>query len=294
MKTFAITALLGALAQQVAADKCYALALSSGDQNSMYQAGVLKGFAATMTAGTMSYQAISGVAGGAVNTAILANYPAGQEEAAADRMKTFWDNSANTKLYKDWLGGLAEGLLLKGGLWNNKNVLDFLKTEMADITASNRWIDVGLTDVLKGTYVDYQEAALNGDNLYNVMYAQFAQAGVFPPVEFNNTDYFDGSTIWDLDIFSVVNQCQALGYADADIVVDVILTSEKTLKTVDASDYKSIQMLWRYLEVSRFYSNMDGLLRAQFAYPNINFRNVVAPSAEMPSSYYPLVSPFLF
>ena len=94
------------------------------------------------------------------------------------------------------------------------------------------------------------------------MYAQFAQAGVFPPVEFNNTDYFDGSTIWDLDIFSVVNKCQALGYADADIVVDVVLTSEKTLKTVDASNYKSIQMLWRYLEVSRFYSNTDGLLRA--------------------------------
>ncbi len=120
------------------------------------------------------------------------------------------------------------------------------------------------------------------------MYAQFAQAGVFPPVEFNNTDYFDGSTIWDLDIFSVVNQCQAQGFADEDIVVDVILTSEKTLKTVDASDYKSIQMLWRYLEVSRYYSNMDGLLRAQFAYPNVQFRNVVAPSTSMPSSFYPL------
>ena len=131
------------------------------------------------------------------------------------------------------------------------------------------------------------------DSLYNVMYAQFAQAGVFPPVEFNNTDYFDGSTIWDLDIFSVVNQCQAQGFADSDIVVDVLLTSEKTLKKVDASDYKSIQMLWRYLEVSRYYSNMDGLLRAQFAYPNVTFRNVVAPSAEMPSSFYPLVSALL-
>lgn len=165
---------------------------------------------------------------------------------------------------------------------------------MADIKATNRWIDVGLTDVLMGTYVDFQESGLVGDALYNVMYAQFASAGVFVPVAYNNTDYFDGSTIWDLDIFTVVNQCQASGYADADIVVDVVLTSEKTLKTVDASNYKSIQMLWRYLEVSRFYSNMDGLLRAQFAYPNITFRHVVAPSAVMPSSLYPLVSLFSF
>jgi len=155
----------------------------------------------------MGYQAISGVSGGAINAAILANYPVGQEDAAADRMKTFWDNSANTKLYKDWLGGLAEGLLLKGGLWNDAAVLDFVKGEMADISPTNRWIDVGLTDVLKGTYVDFKEADLTGDALYNVMYSQFAQAGIFPPVEYNSTDYFDGSTIWDLDIFSVVNQC---------------------------------------------------------------------------------------
>jgi len=279
---------VAALAQQVAADKCYALALSSGDQNSMYQAGVLKGLAAAVDASEMGYQAISGVAGGAVNSVILANFPAGQEDAAADRMKSFWENSANTKLYKDWLGGLAEGLLLKGGLWNDAAVLDFVKANMSDISATNRWIDVGLTDVLKGTYVDYQESGLSGDELYNVMYAQFAQAGIFPPVEFDNTDFFDGSTIWDLDVFSVVNQCQAKGYADEDIVVDVFLTSEKTLKIVDASGYHSIQMLWRYLEVSRYYSNMDGLLRAQFAYPKVNFRHVVAPSAEMPSSWYPL------
>ena len=47
-------------------------------------------------------------------------------------------------------------------------------------------------------------------------------------------------------------------------------------------------MFWRFLEVTRYYSNMDGLLRAQFAYPTISFRHTVAPSAEMPSSFYPL------
>ena len=288
-KTFASIAIIGAFAHQVsAADKCYALALSSGDQNSMYQAGAIKGIAQTLSADEVAYQAISGVAGGAVNSVLLAAYPAGQESDAADRMKTFWDNSTNTKMYKNWLGGLAEGLLLKGGLWNDAPTLDFLKSELKDVSPTNRWIDIGLTDVLKGTYVDFEEEDLSGDNLYNVLFAQFASAGIFPPVEYNNTDYFDGSTIWDLDIFSVVNKCQDLGYDDSNIVVDVIMTSEKTLKTVDASDYHSIQMLWRYLEVSRYYSNMDGLLRAQFAYPNVYFRNVVAPSAEMPSSWYPL------
>lgn len=41
-----------------------------------------------------------------------------------------------------------------------------------------------------------------------------------------------------------------------------MMTAQKTLKQVDASDYNSISMLWRYLAVSRYYSSMDGLLRA--------------------------------
>ena len=155
-------------------------------------------------------------------------------------MVTFWQNASNAKLYKDWLGGLAEGLLVKGGLYNNAPTLDFLKNELADVNAQYRWIDVGLTDVLKGTYTDFFEGGmLTGDNLYEVMFAQFAQAGVFPPVAFNDTDYYDGSTIWDLDVFSVVNKCQET-HADADIVVDVILTTEHDLKQVDASKFNSI------------------------------------------------------
>lgn len=51
-------------------------------------------------------------------------------------------------------------------------------------------------------------------------------------------------------------------------------------------------MLWRFLEVSRYYSAMDGLLRAQFAYPTINFRYIIAPTADLPDTFFPLVSKF--
>ena len=45
-KSFATIAAVLLAEQAVAADKCYALALSSGDQNSIYQAGVLAGLSA--------------------------------------------------------------------------------------------------------------------------------------------------------------------------------------------------------------------------------------------------------
>ena len=49
-------------------------------------------------------------------------------------------------------------------------------------------------------------------------------------------------------------------------------------------------MLFRYLEISSFYNSMDGLLRAKFAYEGVNFRCVITPSGNIPSSLYPLVS----
>ena len=153
MNKFFVVAAIAA--KQVLADKCYALAFSSGDESSAYQAGVLQGFVQAMESADMAYAAISGVSGGAINAVIMSNFLVGQEKEASDRMVKFWENASNAKLYKDWFGGIVTGLLAKGGLYDNSPTLDFLKTELADITPNNRWIDIGLTDVLKGKYVDF-------------------------------------------------------------------------------------------------------------------------------------------
>lgn len=71
----------------------------------------------------------------------------------------------------------------------------------------------------------------------------------------------DGSVIWDLDIFSAVNKCLET-HAQEDVIVDVLMTSAKTLRHVDASNYNALHMVLRFLEVARYYGQMDGLLRA--------------------------------
>lgn len=101
-----------------------------------------------------------------------------------------------------------------------------------------------------------------------------------------DTEWFDGSSIWDLDAFSAVNKCLQT-HDPKDIHVDVILTSEKHLKQVDPSDYHTLDMLWRYLHVSRYYNQMDGLLRAQFAYPDVNFC-VISPDKSLDDGFRPL------
>ena len=248
---------------------------------------MLQGLTQSHTAAEVAYSAVSGVSGGGVNAAILGSYAVGSESAAAQRMLQFWQNSTQTKLYHDWVGGWIQGLTVEPGLYNNKPLHGFLTTELADIGPMQRFTDVGLTNVLTGAFVD--NTATLDTNLTDVMFASFAYAGFFPPAESMGNTWFDGAVIWDLDIFSAVNKCLET-HVQAEVVVDVLLTSEKTLKTVDAANYNSVEMGIRFLEVSRYYGAMDGLLRAQFAYPEVQFRNVIAPSSPLASTHLPLVS----
>ena len=59
-----------------------------------------------------------------------------------------WESSANTALYRDWLGSYAEGILWKGGLWNDNKLRTWLDAEVDDIGPMLRYVDVGLTDLL--------------------------------------------------------------------------------------------------------------------------------------------------
>jgi len=158
-----------------------------------------------------------------------------------------------------------------------------------------REVSIGITDVLSGEFKDFTEDALqNNDDLIQVLYASFAFAGFFPPVEAFGTKWFDGSAVYDIDIFSGINKCLDAGFKEEDLVIDAVFTSSANLKQVNAEEYKSIGMLFRFLEISSFYSSMDGLLRAKFSFPKANFRYAVSPSKALPSSLYPLVSFTLF
>lgn len=69
-----------------------------------------------------------------------------------------------------------------------------------------RWVDVGLTDLVKGTYVDNYAETLDS-NLADVMLAEFSYAGLFEPAKGAGTYWFDGGVIWNSDIISGIVEC---------------------------------------------------------------------------------------
>ena len=76
--------------------------------------------------------------------------------------------------------------------------------------------------------------------------------------------------------------------SDADVVIDVIASTGSNLQRVNASEFRSLAMGYRYLEISSYYTSMNGLERAKFSHPNVTYRYVVLPSTPLPTNYFPL------
>ena len=62
-----------------------------------------------------------------MNAAILGRHNIGDESAAVEDLKNFWTAASNTTLYKDWVGGIIDGLILHGGLYNSEPLKTFIK-----------------------------------------------------------------------------------------------------------------------------------------------------------------------
>ena len=264
MKNACIAILLCvALATPAYAEKCYGLALSSGDESVAYQVGVLKGLIESLPSDQVGYDVISGVQGGALNAAIFARHDIGKEQDTIQDLENFWYAAANSTLYKNWFGGIADGLMFQGGLYDSTPLKTFLEGQFEAFT-SNRETVIGLVDYMTGDYRDFDETIFQEkENLVNLLYTSFSIPGYFAPVEAFGSTYFDGSAIWDIDVTSVINKCLLkTGGNQEDVIVDVIMVNNDTMPFQNTSDYNAFEMFFRYLAISRYYGIFDGLLRA--------------------------------
>ena len=161
-----------------------------------------------MDEGNSDYDSISAVSGGALNAAILASYPKGEELEAADRMAQFWIEAGKTSLFKNWIGFIIQGLFWKGGLYDSEPLKEFLTKEFSGDVKMYRDIKIGIVDALTGDYLDFtKDNITDNNNLIDSLFASFSLPGFFPPAKVFGSEYFDVSAVYDLDIFPPVRKC---------------------------------------------------------------------------------------
>lgn len=276
--------------------KCYALVLGTGDMSAAFQAGVLESILKKTPADEVKYDVVSGVAGSSVNALIMASQGKGQEQQAVNNMKQFWTDAGQTPLYKDWWIGPWGALLGAKGLYDNSPLKDFVTKEFTHLNVSaplslDRELSVGIINVLNGNYseINQEVASQSNQNLIDTIFSSFGYPGFYPPAQAFGGEYFDGASVVTLDILGAINKCKKLGVTDdKNIIVDAIITNGDSVGRVNGSDYRSLGMLMRFIEIYWYYGTMNGLERAKFAHPDVTYRHVIKPSTTLPWNYLPL------
>jgi len=215
----------------------------------------------------------------------LAQYSQGSEASAASDLQAFWSKFTPSLFYKDWFGGVLTGLLSKSGLYNTASMSS--KINAISKSTPKRFIGVGAADLTSGRYVFFNSTKASLATLNTGIYASASEYFFFPYVEFSGYRLTTGSIKYSVDIYSGINACKDMGYSENSITIDVVLGTGKNLEVVDASNYKTLQILLRYLDISSYHDSVLIVQMAQQHFQDVNFRSVIYPSQKLIGSLTP-------
>lgn len=267
------------------AARCRALAIGGGTDLGAYEAGAIIGLIEKLPSGEAQWDIVTGVGVGSVNALIVSQFAKGQEAAAATKLNSFWVGFSYETFYVDWTGWYVTGLLLKSGLYDStplKKTLASLQTG-----AFQRTLGVGTTDLMTANYVYFGSNQQTASVMTTGIYASASDYGLFPIVNYQSYQLLSGNIIYSADLINAVKYCQSKGASYSDISIDVVLGAGKNLTPVDASTFKSLQVLMRYLQINSYNGVMQSITNAKHDYQGINIRSIVYPSADLPNPLYP-------
>eukprot|EP00344_Euplotes_crassus_P005309 CAMPEP_0197004298 /NCGR_PEP_ID=MMETSP1380-20130617/21202_1 /TAXON_ID=5936 /ORGANISM="Euplotes crassus, Strain CT5" /LENGTH=349 /DNA_ID=CAMNT_0042423043 /DNA_START=24 /DNA_END=1073 /DNA_ORIENTATION=+ len=266
---------------------CYALALQGGGDKGAYQAGALAQIIEDSDPSEIQYDVVSGVSVGSINAGYFCEFPKGQELDAVESMLNRWDHLSSDKVYKNWKwGGPVRGIFKEKSLYNSSPLREYLQQEIKE---PKRGIIVAATNAHLGTQKIWDE----NDSLETLQKAILASSsfpGFFEPVDDlgDGVTYYDGGNSYSVNIFGAINKCVDYGFDYDHIMVDVIMNSGAVLNKMNVSDYKTLPMVMRYLEIERYYDTMELLERALQDFEGVNFRYLVVPSKKVEPTIIPM------
>mmetsp|Transcript_345 Transcript_345/g.403 ORF Transcript_345/g.403 Transcript_345/m.403 type:complete len:316 (-) Transcript_345:324-1271(-) len=268
------------LSQAAPTGKCRALALGGGSDKGAFQAGAIAGLIDKLGS-EASYDVVSGVGIGSLNGLILSRFAKGNETAAASALQDFWSSFEASQFYTNWPGSVAQGYFLESGLYNSKPMKETIDDLFKLGSSFGRELIVSTTDLISGNYTIF-DSSLGDSAIKTAVLAGSALPGLLPTVKYLGYELSDGTIKYPIDIISAVTQCEDLGFADSDIILDIVMSSGSYLRSVDASHYKTFQVLLRLGEIEAYDFTSLSIEAGQLQYPHVSFRTLIYPSDGMP------------
>ena len=226
----ATTVLASALmvaAANAADGKCRALALSGGANHGSYEVGVMWGLVNYGNPDDFAWNVVTGVSAGAINTAATAVFATGDEANMVDFLTACWANLTSGDIWQFWpdvgIVGEAAALFNKPGMLDTSPAIAYLARITEPYGALKKMFTVSAVDANTGEYQTFDQTNIEFSELPQAAFASGSIPVAFPPQHFHGYVLMDGGTVWDVNIDSAVNQCLDSGFAEEDIIMDVII-----------------------------------------------------------------------
>jgi predicted patatin/cPLA2 family phospholipase len=270
---------------------CKILSLEGGGDKGAYQAGVIKAFVDNLPPEVIQYDIYSGISVGSLNSAGLAFFKKGEEKNASDFLLNTWRNISSYKnIYQNYNSlGLLYSFFFERGLYDTTP----LKGLLSDIIRSHnvsRNFTFGMSNIGTGlfeVFTDLHLKNLTKDDEILAILSSSAIPVLFPSVVFKNKTYVDGGLSIAVDLFSGISICRNFGYADEDIIVDIILLTNSSIPY----EYPNITSIYSGLRaIDIIYNDAwdKNLDEISHVFPNVNVRYVVTPNGQIESGRFPI------
>ena len=203
---------------------CNVLALSGGGAYGSFEAGVVS----KLFENNSTYNIITGVSAGSLNTAFLSSIESGQEKYHIPEYKNLWTSIKSSDIFHKiyFLNGLS--------FYDNAPIKKKLNEIFSNLSAV-RDIKIGATSLIDGTSRVFTQDDMLQYDLVDILMSSIAIPIAFPPYPFLNDIFVDGGLTSNILLNEGINYClEKFPYES--IYVDVIVCGKKLGK------YESLTM----------------------------------------------------
>ncbi len=204
---------------------CRAIAFSGGGSKGAFEAGVVYGLNHAGNPADFAWDVVSGVSAGALNSGGISLWAPSQGIEMSEWMEQLWLSLTNDQVYKEWPNTVIDGLFNKAGFFDNSPLLNLMTKLFNEKGKFQRQIVVSAVDVNTGKYQTFDNS-LGFDKFPTAVVASASIPFIFPHRDFDGYVLMDGSTAWNTNLASAVDECKKKGFADSSIILDIILCGD--------------------------------------------------------------------
>jgi NTE family protein len=177
----------------------------------------------------IDYDIYTGTSVGAINTAFLAMFKSGEEQAALQLLTDWWLKLDSSKIYKPWPFWGRIAAAWRKSFYDSSPLHEIIRQNVSleKIRASGKKISVGALNLHTGKYTVFNQ---DSDNFIDAVLASSAFPAMLSPIKINNDLYIDGG----MKTLSPIKMAIEMGADDIDVITtspaEAGLSNKKPIK----------------------------------------------------------------